>query len=82
MEASIVDLRYKTAEILQALDRNEEVAVLYRGKVKGVIKPVRKKAALSVTGHPFFGMYKDREPVADKRVAEVMGKLRKPLHDL
>lgn len=56
MKASIVDLRYKTKDILEALDRKESVTVLYHGKVKGVIKPVGTKTALKISDHPFFGM--------------------------
>ena len=43
MKASVVDLRYKMKDVLKALDRNERVTVLYRGKVKGVLIPSRKK---------------------------------------
>lgn len=57
MQASIVDLRYKSKEIVSALDRGESVQILYRGKPKGVISPqqsgVFKK---SIKDHPFFGM--------------------------
>ncbi|VAX10180.1 hypothetical protein MNBD_GAMMA26-1484 [hydrothermal vent metagenome] len=52
MRASIVDLRYKTNDILKALDRNESVTVLYHGKVKGIIKPAREKLFLKVKDHP------------------------------
>lgn len=41
MRASVVDLRYRMKDVLRALDRNEEVTVTYRGKVKGVIVPKR-----------------------------------------
>lgn len=39
MKASIVDLRYKMNDVLKALDRNEQVTILYHGKIKGVIMP-------------------------------------------
>jgi len=56
MEASIVDLRYKTKEVLRALDRNEEVRILYRGKTKGRIIPQRDSSVSSkVEAHAFFG---------------------------
>ena len=56
MKASIVDLRYKMNDVLKALDRNEEVAILYRGKEKGKIVPLEKKTTkLKVGDHPFFG---------------------------
>ncbi len=78
MKASIVDLRYKTSDILKALDRNETVTVLYHGKIKGVIKPARGKTVSKVKDHPFFGMTKDYEGT----VLEELDKLRKPRHDL
>jgi len=78
MKASIVDLRYKTNEILQALDRNESVTVLYHGKIKGVIKPAREKTASKIKDSPFFGMSNDsKESVLDE-----LDNLRRPRHDL
>ena len=78
MKASIVDLRYKTKDILKALERNESVTVLYHGKVRGVIKPVKEKSVAKVKGHAFFGM--DKKPEAT--VLEELGNLRKPRHDI
>ncbi len=78
MKASIVDLRYKTKDILQALERNESVTVLYHGKVRGVIKPAKERSSGKVKDHGFFGMYKKPEG----RVLEELEKLRKPRHDL
>ena len=77
MKASIVDLRYKTNDILKALDRNESVTVLYHGKVKGIIKPAREKSDLKVKDHPFFGMCSEPEI----SVLEELESLRKPRHD-
>jgi len=56
MKATVVDLRYKMNDVLKALDRNEKVTVLYRGKVKGILSPPEKKKNLKITSHPFFGM--------------------------
>ena len=78
MEASIVDLRYKTSEILKALDKNESVIVKYHGKVKGVIKPVKEISTLKVTEHPFFSMYDESE----NSVMEELENLRSPRYDL
>ena len=78
MKASIVDLRYKTNDILKALDRNESVTVLYHGKIKGVIRPVREKSGLKIKDHPFFGMYGESEETVLKELED----LRKPRHDL
>jgi len=64
MNASIVDLRYRTKQVLAALERRESVYVLYHGKVKGTIVPVSSQTLRRVTDTPFFGMHKrDRRPV-------------------
>jgi len=70
METSLGELRYKIKEILQALERNEEITLLYRGRVRGVIMPAgnRKKVA----EHPFFGMKQD----GSRPVSEIMDELR------
>lgn len=78
MKASIVDLRYKTKDILKALERNESVTVFYHGKIKGVINPAGKKSTLKITDHPFFGMNKNHE----ETVLEELNNLRKPRYDL
>jgi len=66
MKASIVDLRYKTKEVLKALERNEEVSILYRGKLRGRILPARSETAgRSIKDHPFFGSLCDGASVAD-----------------
>ena len=56
MKASIVDLRYRMKDVLRALERNEDVSILYRGKTKGVITSLREKTSVRVIDHPFFGM--------------------------
>ncbi len=58
MKASIIDLRYKMNDVLKALDRNEQVTVLYRGKIKGILVPSGTKASMGMKEHPFFGMFK------------------------
>lgn len=78
MKASIVDLRYKTSDILKALERNESVTVLYHGKVKGIINPVKKEFMNKVMDHPFFGMYKESE----LSPLEELDQLRKSRYDL
>ena len=64
MNASIVDLRYKTKQILEALDRRETVSILYHGKVKGRLVPAESAGSKKVQDSDFFGMQaKDRTPV-------------------
>ena len=67
MKASIVDLRYKTRKVLEALERNETVTILYHGRIKGIIQPAGKPPAPGVLKHPFFGMHEGtQESVADE----------------
>jgi antitoxin (DNA-binding transcriptional repressor) of toxin-antitoxin stability system len=71
MKASLTDLRYRAKEVLKAIDRNEEVTILYHGKVKGVIKPKISGSRRRISDHPFFNMYQSK-----KTVPEVMADLR------
>lgn len=73
MKANIVDLRYKMRDVIKALDRNESVTVLYRGKVKGILTPVSEKSKDDIKSHPFFGMSAKE---SKKPVKEIMDELR------
>lgn len=77
MKASIVDLRYRMKDVLRAIDRGEEVTVLYRGKEKARIVPFGVKSkAPKASDHPACGMWADREDMADP--AAYVRKLREP----
>jgi hypothetical protein len=78
MKATIVDLRYKMNDVLKALDRNEKVTVLYRGKLKGILVPPEKKKNLKITDHPFFGMSAQD---TNKSVLDELNDLRKPRYN-
>ena len=67
MKATAVDLRRKTREIIEALDRGEEVTITYRGEEKGVIVPAkrRRKKYRSAADHPACGMWADRKDMED-----------------
>ena len=71
MEATVVDLRYHMNDVLKALDRNESVRVLYRGKVKGVIRPAVRATSPKVREHAFFGSHRSEESVE-----KTLGRLR------
>ncbi|GJQ60421.1 MAG: type II toxin-antitoxin system prevent-host-death family antitoxin [Candidatus Scalindua sp. AMX11] len=77
MEASIVDLRRKMSEVIKALDRNESVTILYRGKKKGVLVPIKKRSNKEkpIKEHPAYGIWKNRDDM--KNVGEYVRKLRK-----
>ena len=75
MNASILDLRRRMSDVLRALETNEPVTILHRGKKKGVIYPVAQKTSdVPVAGHPAFGMWKDRCDFQD--VGRAVRKLR------
>ncbi len=78
MQATVVDLRYNMNDALKALDRNEKVTILYRGKVKGTLIPSEEKKRLKITEHPFFGMSSED---ADKSVLDKIDDLRKSRYD-
>jgi hypothetical protein len=72
MEASVVDLRYKMKDVLEALERREVVRILYHGQVKGTIIPTPSSRKAKMTEHPFFGMRKGEHT----SVSEEMKNLR------
>ncbi len=77
MNASVLDFRRRMKDILQALDKNETVTILYRGKKKGIILPagLKRSEPRPVAAHPAFGIWKERKDLKD--VKAVMDKLRK-----
>ena len=77
MEASVVDLRYKMNDVLKAVDRNEEVKILYHGKLKAIIKPIVSKKKTKMEDLPFFGMYSDDSNSVEK----IMSELRRRRYD-
>ena len=63
MQATIVDLRYKTKEVLSAVDRKEPVIITYRGKEKYRITYIDKKSKKSCRDFDFIGSDHGSEPV-------------------
>jgi len=73
MKATVVDLRYKMSEVLKALDRNEDVEILYHGKAKGtIIAMPQQQLSLKVTEHPFFNMLHGKTSV-EKEMEQLRG---------
>lgn len=76
MRATILDLRYRTKDVLKAVERGETVTVLYRGKEKALIQPIPAKARQAkLSADKAFGLWKDRKDLSD--VAAFIGELRK-----
>jgi antitoxin (DNA-binding transcriptional repressor) of toxin-antitoxin stability system len=82
VKASFVDLRKKSSQILRALERNEKVTVLYRGRPKAILQPIAGQVgqpAVRAKDHPAFGLWKDRDDLKD--VAAHMRRLRRGRFD-
>lgn len=81
MKASILDLRRRMADVLRALDRNESVRILYRGRERAILIPAGMAPADAPPArkHPSFGIWKDRDDLAD--VPAYVRTLRKGRHD-
>ncbi|MDT0496294.1 hypothetical protein RM530_02785 [Algiphilus sp. W345] len=76
MEASFVDLRKKSAEIIKALSRKERVTVLYRGKPAAIMEPIDSRVtdeSKLASQHKAFGIWADRaEPLSvEEQVADL-----------
>jgi antitoxin (DNA-binding transcriptional repressor) of toxin-antitoxin stability system len=82
MEASFVDLRKKSAEIIRALSRNERVTVLYRGKPAAIMEPIDSRSTsegADASRHEAFGLWADRNESSS--VEEQVQNLRRPRFD-
>ena len=66
MQATVVDLRYRMKDVFKALDRNEDVEILYHGKVKGVLKAEQSLSKEKISDHPFFNMQPALDSVDDE----------------
>ena len=69
MKATVVDLRYRTKDLMRAVERREPVFIYYRGKLKAKLVPADEPSTKfpSVAEHPLFGYCKDdKEPVEEK----------------
>ncbi len=73
MTTTIVDLRYKMKEVLNALNHRERVTILYHGKIKGIIMPVMEKFERKAKDHPIFGILKDSAKSVEQRMDELRG---------
>jgi len=77
MNVSTVDLRYRTKDILRAVERGESVTVLHRGKEKArIVPPPAKHGAMKLRTPEAFGLWKGRKELRD--VGAYLRKLRQP----
>lgn len=77
MHATARDLRARTARILEAVERGEEVIITYRGRPHARLVPMhREERAGEGVLHALFGIWRDRDDTAD--VTEWVNQLREP----
>ncbi|MCK5769390.1 hypothetical protein [Algiphilus sp.] len=82
MEASFVDLRKKSAEIIRALKRKERITLLYRGKPAAIMEPIDAHAegrSAAASQHAAFGIWSDQD--GRLPVDEHVRKLRRRRYD-
>jgi hypothetical protein len=56
MKVTTLDVKFKTSEVLKALDKRTRVKLARQSLNKGTIYPESSKQAMKVEDHPFFGM--------------------------
>ena len=74
MKATAKDLRFKSKELLDTINRGEEVVITFRGKPCAKLVPYKEERAETVSGE-LFGIWKDNDKIGD--VEEFVRELRK-----
>lgn len=73
IKALVLELRYKMKDVLRALDRKEQVTILYRGKVKGTITPVDSTTETSARKESFFGSLSEEQTSIAGEIEKLRG---------
>ncbi|UCF94478.1 MAG: type II toxin-antitoxin system prevent-host-death family antitoxin [Desulfobacterales bacterium] len=73
MKATAKDLRFHSKELLDTVNRGEEVVITFRGKPCAKLVPYREKKGKTIKNE-LFGIWKDNDMV--QNVAEYVRKLR------
>ncbi len=75
MKATAKDLRFHTKELLDTVNRGEEVIITYRGKPCAKLVPIKHKITKSSGRNELFGIWKDYDKT--KNVEDYVRDLRK-----
>jgi antitoxin (DNA-binding transcriptional repressor) of toxin-antitoxin stability system len=75
MQATIVDLRYHMKNVLEALERGEEVTVIYHRRPIASITPLHNKInkIAKTKDNPFFGMLKADGGTVENQMDKLRG---------
>jgi len=80
MKATAKDLRFYSKEILDSVDRGEEVVITYRGRPHAKLVPISSDASDTADDiHNLFGIWQDNKLVSD--VEEYLSSLRRGRFD-
>jgi len=74
MQATAKDLRFHAKELLESVERGEEVIITYRGKPHAKLIAIEKSVS-TLSGNKLFGIWKDKTDTMD--VSKYVTDLRK-----
>ena len=60
MQATAKDLRFHSKELIETVNRGEEVVITFRGKPCAKLVPFEEKNS-NISQHKLFGMWKDHD---------------------
>lgn len=76
MKATAKDLRFHSKELLESVERGEEIIITYRGKPHAKLIPIdNNKSVIEEDENQLFGIWKDNDSV--KNVDEYVRDVRK-----
>ena len=65
MKATAKDLRFHSKELLNTVNRGEEVIITYRGKPCAKLVPIEEGEKASAQPNDLFGIWKDNDQTED-----------------
>ncbi|MHB9014030.1 MAG: type II toxin-antitoxin system Phd/YefM family antitoxin [Ignavibacteriaceae bacterium] len=75
MQSTAKELRFHTKEILNSVNRGEEIIITFRGKPYAKIVPLKESKKDKNSKNELFGIWKDRKDM--ENVDEYVRNLRK-----
>ncbi len=65
MQVTVKDLRFHSTELLNTVERGEEVVITYRGKPCAKLVPIVDEKAQDIAPDELFGIWKDNKQIED-----------------
>ena len=76
MVATVLDMRYRTHDLLASLSRGVQVVITYRGRKAGILLPYSEERLPEcghVRDHPFFASAVNEAVSVDEKVDKLRG---------